>query len=300
MQQILVGETDVYLVSYPPVMDRLFRARIRMQTPSTPMPEAWTGADTDTFTESLSAAASEGDDFVTVSSVSTPTAVAGRQYYISAPSGEKFSVKFTRAEAAGIGAFRLHLADPLPMPLPVGTAIGAYAVFYEMAASEVTSPGQAIARWQVDIRVGADIIQHVWDQPFLIVNAETNYTLNSANLVRMYPMVDRLRPPTDEDLTELIDVGWTNYLRADLEGKGIKANQIKSWERLEAAHAAACVYHLVLTDERQDAEYRETWRSNYAHQCDLMFASVRFWYSETDGTVPGKSDENFSGRSISR
>ena len=192
------------------------------------------------------------------------------------------------------------LADPLPMALPIGTIIAAYSVFYDLDASEVTNQGESIARWQVDIRVGSDIVQHVWDDPFLIVNAETNYTLNSASLVRTYPMVDRLRPPTDEDLTEIIKTGWTNYLRSDLEGKGIKANQIKSWERLEAAHAAACVYHLVLTDERQDAEYRETWRTNYAHQCDLMFASIRFWYSPTDGSTPAKSDENFSGRSISR
>jgi hypothetical protein len=300
MQQILINEIDVSLLSYPPVMDRLFRARVRIQTPSHPMPATWTAAQLDSFTESLSVASREGETFLTVSSLATPLATDGRLYYVFTASGERFSVKLTDIQSVGIGSYRLHLADPLPMALPIGTNIGGYAVFYDFDATEVTNQGECIARWQVDIRVGADIVQHVWDEPFLIVNAETNYTLNSASLVRTYPMVDRLRPPTDEDLTEIIKTGWTNYLRSDLEGKGIKANQIKSWERLEAAHAAACVYHLVLTDERQDAEYRETWRTNYAHQCDLMFASIRFWYSPTDGSTPAKSDEDYSGRSISR
>tara|TARA_R110002051_G_scaffold79005_2_gene142679 strand:- start:1394 stop:2296 length:903 start_codon:yes stop_codon:yes gene_type:complete len=300
MQQILINEVDVPLVSYPPIMDRLNRARVRIQTPSHPMPSTWTNAIMDLFAESLSEDAREGATFVTVTALTLPLATVGFSYYFLTASGERFSVKVISIQSAGIGTYKIHLADPLPMALPEATTMGGYAVFYNLDPSEVTNQGECIARWQVDVRVGSDTVQHVWDDPFLIVNAETNYTLNSASLVRTYPMVDRLRPPTDEDLTEIIKTGWTNYLRSDLEGKGIKANQIKSWERLEAAHAAACVYHLVLTDERQDSEYRETWRTNYAHQCDLMFASIRFWYSPTDGSTPAKSDENYSGRSISR
>jgi hypothetical protein len=300
MQQILVNETDLPLVSYPPVLERIFRASVRLQTPSTPMLDAWANAIIESFNDTVSVAASEGDTFLTFASASLPTLIVGRLYYVAPVTGERFSVKFTRLEPTGVGVYRMHLADPIPMALPVGTLIGAYSVSYEMDAAEVSQAGESIARWQVDIRVGTDIIQHVWDMPFLIVNAETNYRLTSNELIRIYPIADRLRPPTDEDLTELIETGWTNYVRPDLEGKGIKANQIKSWERITPAHAAACVYHLVLTDERQSSEYREQWRNVYAHQMDLMFASVRFWYSETDGNQPGHSDENFMGRSISR
>jgi hypothetical protein len=302
VQQILVGQTTVPLVSYPPVLDRIFRARIRLRTPSQEMPTAWVAADLELFgSGTTSAAAPEGQTYIDISSLVTPTTIAGRDYFVTdSVSGQKFVITFMASTVAGAGSYRLHLKDPLPMALGDSSTVQSFSVSYDLLSTAVESAGSSIARWQIDIRVGAEITQHVWDEPFLIVYAETNYTLNSASLVRMYPIVDRMRSPTDEDLTELIETGWTNYLRADLENKGMRANQIKSWDRLEACHAAACVYHLILTDERQDPVFRQTWHTEYAHQFDLVLGSREFWYSETDANTPSRSSYDYRARTILR
>lgn len=298
MQQIIKDEIHVDIFSYPPVMERPFRAWIRLQTPASPMQDADTAADFDSESGTTSVDAAEGTTTLRFSSSVDYT--PGSLYFVKPDTGQAFAVKALAFNSISPGIFDLTIADPLPMPVPSGSVVGGYRVSFAMSAENVSQQGRCIARWKFQVRDGLDVIDHIWDEPFLIVNAQTNYQLTSSELVRIYPMADRLRPPTDEDLTELIETGWSNYVRPDLEGKGLKANQIKSWERLTPAHAAACVYHLVLTDERQSQEYREQWRNVYAHQMDLMFASVRFWYSETDSTQPGDSDRNFMGRSISR
>tara|TARA_R110000751_G_scaffold265397_1_gene364465 strand:- start:5288 stop:6196 length:909 start_codon:yes stop_codon:yes gene_type:complete len=302
MQQILVGQVTAPIQSYSPVLDRINRAYVRVRTPSQSMPEVWSNASLETFANAvLQVAASEGQTFVDIGSLAAPTAIRGNDYYIlDRDSGEKFVVTFMAYSIVSAGIYRLHLKDPLPTTVADSSILSSFSVHYDLPVAAVANAGSSIARWKVDIRVGAEVVEHVWDQPFLITYAETNYTLTSASLVRMYPIVDRMRSPTDEDLTELIETGWTNYLRADLENKGMRANQIKSWDRLEACHAAACVYHLILTDERQDPIFRQTWHTEYAHQFDLVLGSREFWYAETDGNTPTRSSYDYRSRTIMR
>lgn len=296
MQQLLRNQITIPVEAYPSDLGYLWnRAWVRVQTPSTPMPDddTWAVADIDRAARTTTVAAPEGATEITHSTFGIVPLVPGNQYIIDPTDGSpSFIVTCGRLASSSV----MELQDPLPQPVPVDSAIRGYRVSKILSLSEVSTQGTAIARWRVEDR---DRISYVWDQPFLILNTLTNYHLNSSTLERIYPMVQRMRPD-DLTLEELIETAWTNYLRPDLEGKGIKANQIKSWERLDPAHAAACVYHLVLTDERQEEEYRQTWRNTYAHQCDLMYASVRFWYDEGDGTTPARSPYDYSGRSIFR
>lgn len=257
------------------------------------MPESWTVAAIDSITRTVGSTAAEGATSITLSPIGLGALTAGNKYIVETRDGEpNFVIKLSRIVSSTV----VETQDPLPQDIPASSTIRGFKASYELETAQVKGVGQAIARWRVEDR---DRVRYDWDDPFLIVNVATNYNLTSEALERIYPQVQRLRPD-DLSLNELIDVAWKNYVRPDLEGKGLKANQIKSWERLDAPHAAACVYHLILTDERMASDFRDDWRTVYAHQMDLLFASVRFWYSETDDNTPGRSDENFSGRSISR
>ena len=296
MQQVFRNQTQDPIYAYPSDLDNFWsRAFVRVETPSKAMPDetSWSAAQIDRAARSVTVEGKEGATSLTHSTIGITPLTAGNQYIIEPANGEpNFIIKIARLASSSVS----DLQDPLPQNVPIGSNIRGYRVSVELQADEVTNVGQSIARWRVEDR---DRLQYIWDQPFLIVNAHTNYTLNSSTLERMYPMVQRLRQD-DISLQELIEIGWTNYVRPDLEGKGLKANQIKSWERLEAAHGAACVYHLVLTDERQEPEYRETLFTNYTHHMDLLFAGVRFWYDEGDGKTPTRSPYDYSGRSIMR
>tara|TARA_Y100000361_G_C11148016_1_gene339284 strand:- start:774 stop:1667 length:894 start_codon:yes stop_codon:yes gene_type:complete len=297
MQQILKGQTAIPIEGYSQDIDRRWsRAFVKVQTPSTALPDTWTIAAIDNTAKTTQGASVEGATSINLSAIGSITNPApGDKYIIDCGN----STPLFTVQAENYGSNVLYLRDPLPQPVPNGAAVIGYKVSYELDASHVTQEGQAIARWKIEDR---DRVAHIWDQPFLIVNTQTNYTLTSDSLMRAYPIAERLHAPSDDNMTELIATAWRDYLRPDLEAKQIRANQIKSWERLEAAHAAACVYHLILTDERQDPIYVETWRNTYAHQMDLLFAGREFWYAETDpeNSIGRADNSHFINRNIGR
>ena len=296
MQQILKGQTAIPIEGYSQDISRSWRrAFVKIQTPSTALPETYTIAAIDSYVRTTQGAAVEGATQFNVSAIGAGVPVPGNKYIIDCRNNTpRFTVELEYYESN-----TFYLRDPLPQPVPNGADVFGYRASYELDASHVTQEGQAVARWKIEDR---DRVAHIWDQPFLIVNTQTNYTLTSSSLVRAYPIAERLHAPSDDNMTELIATAWRDYLRPDLEAKQIRANQIKSWERLEAAHAAACVYHLILTDERQDPIYVETWRNTYAHQMDLLFAGREFWYAETDpeNSIGRADNSHFINRNIGR
>tara|TARA_R100001230_G_C5686948_1_gene196932 strand:- start:2255 stop:3148 length:894 start_codon:yes stop_codon:yes gene_type:complete len=297
MQQIFKNQIVDPIFAYPSRIDlRWSRAFVRVQTPAVAMPDesTWTLATFDNVSRSVAGSSDEGTFRISLNPLGAGGSISPGYQYVVEPADNNPNFVITVARV--VSTTLLEVQDPLPQNVPTGSFIYGIRASVELEPEQVKNVGQCIARWRVEDR---DRRRYDWDQPFLIVNTHTNYSLNSSTLERMYPMVQRLRPD-DTQLEELIETAWRNYVRPDIEGKGMKSNQIKSWERLEPAHGAACVLHLVLTDERQDPEYRETWRTEYAHQMDLLFAGVRFWYDEKDGTVPTRSDYDYSGRSILR
>lgn len=295
MQQILKDRTTTDLIGYPSDISKLWNAAsVRVQTPSVALPDAYSAATIDAASKTVNGSHAEGTNHLTLSHGGTdPT--NGRKYIIDTLDGSpKFTVTVTRFDS-----HVAYLQDPLPKTVPSNSTLQGYQVRRTLTAEEVKLEGQGIARWQVTDAAG---VAHVWDEPFLVVNSQTNYTLTADSLVRSYPIAERLHAPGDDNMIELIETAWRDYVRPDLEAKQIRANQIKSWERVEAPHAAACVYHLVLTDERQDPVFVEQWRNVYAHQMDLLFASREFWYSEDDpeDTIGRVDNGYFMNRNIGR
>ncbi|HAW74302.1 MAG TPA: hypothetical protein DCW74_01030 [Alteromonas australica] len=295
MQQLFKDQTTIHVESYPAKIDVEFRrAAVRIQTPSTPMPDEdnYDSASVEALNRIIAATASAGTHLLTFTAAPTDL-VVGHQYVVSTTDQEpNFVVKVSRV----ISSTQVQLQDPLPQEVPASSRIKGFRFSKELTAEQVKNEGQCIARWRGE---DGDRNYYYWDEPFLIVRVATNYHLTSDKLERLYPLVLRLRPE-DQTLAEIIEASWENYLRPDLESKGIRPNQIKSWERLDPAHAAACVYHLVVTDERQDPGFVEQWRTMYAHQLDLLFASVFFWYDDNDSETPGISDHDFRQREIFR
>ncbi len=292
MQQLIRKDTDEVLVGYPPTYDTPTAAQIRVGTPAHAMGDS--DSDYETATVEAVSATTNGVSKAGTTKLhfsSAPTVVVGRRYFLELATGLKFDV-----EVLGVDGNNVHLREPLQVECASGTAFKSYAVTFQLSAHQISEEGLSIARWRTN---HSDNIYRVWDEPFVIVNVETNYDLSVSELIRTYPIVERLRPE-EQTCEELIDVCWETYVRPDLEAKGIKVNQIKSWERVNPAHAAACVYHLVVTDERQDEMFREQWKTIYAHNMDLLFSSVRFWYDDNDGKTPGMSDRDFRQRTISR
>ncbi len=295
MQQIIKDKTTAPIYAYPSDISTTWTAAsVRVQTPQIALPDTPSAATVDSASKTTNGATVEGSTVFNLAAGGTDPA-GGSKYIIDALNGTpRFTVTVSRFDSN-----KAYLKDPLPQTVPNNSTLTGYRVARTLTAQEVKQEGQAIARWLVTDASG---VAHVWDQPFLIVNTQTNYTLTSDSLMRAYPIAERLHAPSDDNMTELIETAWRDYLRPDLEAKQIRANQIKSWERLEAAHAAACVYHLILTDERQDPIYVETWRNTYAHQMDLLVAGREFWYAETDpeNSVGHADNSQFIGRNISR
>ena len=228
MQQIFKNQIIDPIFAYPSRIDlRWTRAFVRVQTPSTSMPDesSWATASFDNVARTTSAIAEEGTFRISINAIGGGTLTAGNKYVIEpADNNPNFVVTLSRIVSTTL----IEVQDPLPQDIPALSGVYGLKASIELDLAQVTNVGQSIARWRVEDR---DRRHYDWDQPFLIVNTHTNYTLDSSTLERMYPMVQRLRPD-DTQLDELIETAWTNYVRPDIEGKGMKSNQIKSWERL--------------------------------------------------------------------
>ena len=273
MQKDLKDSTDT-LIAYPPALGVPSSATVKIQTPSTAMPSSGSAGSVDGVSASPNSSISEGD--TTASFASDPTFTNGRDYLVTVAGMDRFVAKCLNTGTTST------FADPFPADVSTSGTFKGIAITIALTSAQTSAAGDAIARWTATING----VAQTWEQQFKVAEVQDGAFVNSAELVRMYPIADRLRPPTDETLTETIDAAWELYLRPDLEAKGMIANQIKSWERLKPVHATACIYHLVSTDERQEDIFRDQWRTQYAHALDLLLAGSEFWYS-TDDTETG-------------
>ncbi len=268
----VVEDQTETLVSYPPVIGQASAANVRIGTPAVSMPDEGSedAATIDTVDTTISAAANAGDKSITVASASGIT--EGYQYYLDTDFGPLV------VEVEEIESTTIHMTNPLPTAVESGTAFKGYAISHALTAAETADVGQSLAQW--DATIGG--VLYRWDQHFLVVNDNINYTLNGTRLVDLQPIVRELRPAHDETFEDSIAAAWGTYLVPDFAEKGIRIERINSWEPLEALHSTAVVAHLLSQATNANPDFRDFWEAKYRKQSLDLLSNPLWWYDADD------------------
>lgn len=273
MQKFL-RDTTPTLISYPRVssggqfMRRVpTSATVMVKSPAAPS-TSYAAATVDSVATTLSAAASEGANSVTVASA---TGINARRRYLIAQAGEEhLDVEIRRANSTTI-----YLAEPLARAAANSAAFAGWACSVALSADQTELVGYGSARFKAVI----DSATYEWDEQFRIVHRLLHSTLTPTRLTQAFPVVVSLRPKKDYDFEETIRLAWEHEVLPWLELGGYEEEHVQSVEALEPLHALACVLMLarpnpgfpretleslerMWTQRSQDTKARATW---YAH-----------------------------------
>lgn len=279
MQQVLKDSTET-LLFYPPELYQASAADVRIGTAAVGLPAVGNeeAATVDSVSTTTNAAAAKGTDSLSVAD--NPNVTPGRKYLVALDDGQRFTVRVI-AYTSG-GGHTVHLADPLPIAVPSGSALKGLAITHALTAAETASIGDGLAK----VRATLNGVQRAFDVSFRVVNAILGLTLTPDRLVSAYPQVSRLRSSSDEDYTEAIDSAWEHLLRPELRARGFLEENINSPSELEPAHALAVIYRMTRAARPDDIERIEEARKDYKTMLDNVLNSSALWYSADD------SDDN--------
>lgn len=285
MQQVLKDSTDTLLV-YPP---RLIDGRvpgvpssvtIRIGTTSTTLPAVGSGdaVTVDAVSASTNAAASEGD--LTLAFASDPTLTAGRFYLVENTLGER---AWLRAIKTGTTS---RFASPLPFDCASGSTIKGILCPHALTAAETSSIGEGIAF----ARATMDGVEREWGVRFEIVRQIFQVPLSAAELIERRPEVLRLRSPTDVGFDEIIQSAWLDYVRPELNARGMHDERIRSGDALIPALLDAVVYRLCLSHYSDDVAMLDRREREYRETLARVLGSSKFWYDEANDSVDLDAD----------
>lgn len=254
------------LIVYPPpsIRGNITSCEVRIGTPAVQMPDAWSSATLSSLSTTLSADATRGTKVVSVVSVSG--AVEGRKILLG---------NSHVAEIESISGLNLTLANPIPEDLGSGAVVKGLDIAVSISAEQAADAGNALALWKSD---NGDI----WTQTFQITHRQVSYQLDINLLRKLAPLSLRLLPSTDKDAKDAIDAAWENEIKSFLLSKGMKPENIISWDEISPWHAAAVVYHLLVNLHGADEAQIARWFSTMAKQRANALDSRRLWYSEDD------------------
>lgn len=281
--RVLLGSTDSLLV-YPPEPEQPTGATVRIRTPSTPLPDSGVAATVDSLSATTSADAAEGATALTLASAAT--FVRGRQYVVTAPTGEVFGVRC----AKGGSSTTLLLTEPLPLAVGTGATVQGYALSVALSTTQTSQRGEGVARWTATFAGDAT---EVFDTPLRVVRRIVRPTLTSSRATTLYPLLHTLRDRADTDFTEALTSTWDRLLLPALEAHGIAEELIVSPEKLESAHASYLVAHLMRNDPAREAADRDYWDAQARDALETALASKQFWVDtsdEDDAVVPRVED----------
>jgi hypothetical protein len=280
-QRILISSTGT-LLAYPPTMEQATSATVRVRTPSTALPAAGVTATVDPVDGTVDADATEGATALVLEEAQT--FVRGRQYLVVVTTGEVFAVTCALAGTTAT----LRMTEPLPLPVPAGSAVLGYALTRQLSTDETSARGEGLALWTAALPVSGS---QTFGTQLRIVRRVPRYTLTTGRLTSSWPLVNQLRPPTDVDMTEVLQGVWDNRVVPALEAKGIRAEQVISAEALEPVHAAAIIAHLMAMDTARPREDVEYWDGRLREAMDLAVSGGGFWVDDEDEQAAPRAED---------
>lgn len=283
-QTILLDSTES-LVMYPRggegrgFLGVASAATVRVQTPSTAIPDSGDAASVDSVSSSTNAAANEGD--TSLSFAADPTATKGRQYLLTTPEGDELIVTCKKSGTT------FYLTEPLAMDVGSGATLEGLAITHALTTDETSQTGLGLAR--VTATIGG--VDYTWDHTFRIVAVGYGYTLTPEALFTRYDIARNLLPPHDETGSETIESAWTDLLEPYLAQDGIHSHRIKGWEALEPVHALACVAWLTRNNQATPREEASGWMQDFQDLYATVISSRDNWVvSEDTGTEAPPDD----------
>lgn len=266
MQRIIKASTET-LYTYPPILAQASGTpTARIGTASTPMPDAGSNCTVDTLSTDVAADAYEGSTQLTVTSA---TWVKGRKYIATSSTGEVFPIVSDTDGASDT----LNLQEPIPSALLTGSTIKGYRISITLTADQTSDIGKAAVEWAATL----NSVSEKWTDTFYVVERDGGYSLDAEKLSRYSAFCRRVRPDSDNDMSETIDAAWVRYIRPSLLAKGVRPELFISRDELESVHIAACEHHVAqqATDVAQDV--REEKRRNFSEAMSLVLQSDSLW-----------------------
>jgi hypothetical protein len=266
------------LVAYPPehLRGTVTAATVRIGTPNVTMPDNGTAATVSSLDTTTDAAANRGDRTISVASATGATA------------GRKILIGDHEAELESISGTTLTLRLPLPLDVATGTVVKGLDLSIALDSTDTDQAGNALAIWTVGTED--------WTQPFVVAYRSVAYGLDAVGLRIRYPVIERLIPGRDADLSDAIEGAWLTEVEPHLLANEMKPENVISWSAIDDWHAAAVVYRAALNAPRLSPEAVDTWATNLSSARNRALDSRRFWYSETDD-ISGDQPDNPVGRS---
>ena len=281
------GVEDV-LIAYPPahLRGKVIGATVRVQTPSTDLPDTGSAATVNPLSTTLSSAALVGTRVLSV--VDAAGAVAGRKIL----AGPTFV-----GEVESISGNNITLALSVPETIASGSAVLGLDLSITLDASDLATAGNALALWTLDTTTEG---YQDFPQPFAVVHRQAAYQLDTNTLFRLAPLAVRLLGNEDGDGADAIASTWESELSATLLELDIYPEDVRSWDQLNVWHAYAVVYFLLSNMPGPDPDEVARWHSAMAAKRAAALDSRRFWAGgSAEVGSPPDSSPNRSRRSFS-
>jgi len=294
MHEILAGSTDSLHFDVPAAFvgaGVVSTAQVRVMSPSTPLPDAWTTATAEAVAWTL-AAAPRGASTIARTANTGADEPRSQRSYVLLGAGED-SAQPTVVEAAGVSAdgVTMTLREPLPVAVAAGMKMLSRRYSVALTAGQTESPGYGVAVWKFTTAAPVEgRTEHVFEVGFRIAKRLAFYGLTPATLTRLFPILHRKKSPTDPKLDEAIEAAWNIYVRPDLEARQIDLSRVKSWEPIDTLLASATVHHVLSLQEDVDADYREEKRNAYEDRREVMLSRREFWYDSADNRSQPSAD----------
>ena len=138
MQQIFKNQITVPIFDYPANLEnRWTRAFVRVQTPSTAMPDVWALASFDNVNKTVSGASEAGTFQVNLNAIGPVGSLTPGHKYVVEPANN--DPNFVIEVARVISPTLFEVQDPLPQPVPNASLIRGFRASYELEPEHVTN-----------------------------------------------------------------------------------------------------------------------------------------------------------------
>jgi hypothetical protein len=264
--RIIKGSTET-IETYPPTLAQASGTpTARIGTPAVAIPDAGSNATVDSVSTTVDADAYEGATQLTVTSA---TWVKGRKYLATSSTGEVLPIVSDTDGASDT----LNLQEPLPAPLLTGSTIKGYRISIALTAEQTASIGRCVVEWTATLNG----VSEKWPDQFYVVERDAGYALDAATLSRFSAYARRMKPETDNDLSETIAGAWIRYLAPALLAKTIRPELFVSRQEMIPAHIAACEHYCAQNATSEEQETKDEKRREYGEALTLLLNSETLW-----------------------
>jgi hypothetical protein len=289
MSVILRGQSAT-IVSYP----RLQTLGLPLSAPTDPEyrfttaatawvdeTSTWSTGTVDTLAETVSAAASEGDDYIDLTSATD--VVVGRRYLLA--DVDHTQVVSVKAKTAT----RVYLGEPLRTSVTAAAVLTGWAITAALTSGSTDLVGPAVVQFRCDI--GAETVS--WTESVRIARRLAVVPLTPDELVRVYPEIKSIHARQDETLEDLILSAWDHVLLPRVMRQGYYPEDIVNADVLRPALALACLLHVVRQSRAVDATYVDRIMTDFDRLLENTTASV-LWHTEPQqlANVPREPSED--------